>query len=113
MYAIECQNPMVFSLVRLSEGIECYEVCSHIAYPRNPDTNASSIIGIDWIIIAVTSRVMKPKKSASSIVASIAFIWVFLGLDEGIYTQDKKQTDEHWQFEIWRYNTAKGCNPKR
>ena len=36
-------------------------------------------------------------------------IRVLLGLDEGIYTQDKKQTYESWQFEIWRYNALKGC----
>lgn len=38
---------------------------------------------------------MNPKKSASSIVDSIAFINVFLGLGEGIYTQDKNKTYEY------------------
>ena len=59
-------------------------------YPNNPDRIANSIVGIDWIIIAVTNRITHPKKNINS----IAFIRVFLGLDEGIYTQDKKQTYE-------------------
>ena len=55
---------------------------------------------------------MNPKKSANSSVDSIAFINVFLGLGEGIYTQDKKQTYEYWQFKIWRYNALKGCEQR-
>lgn len=81
VYAIECQNPMLFSLVRLSEGIECYEVCSHIAYPKKPTTNANTIRGVDWVTIEVINKVMKPKKSASSIVVSIVFMGIFLGLE--------------------------------
>ena len=46
-------------------------------YPKNPDRNASTIIGIDWIIIAVTNRVMNPKKNNTS----IAFMCMFLGLE--------------------------------
>ena len=71
---LNARTPLEFSLVRLSEGIGYYEVCSHIAYPRKPTTNASSIRGVDWVTIEVINRVMKPKKSASSIVVSIAFI---------------------------------------
>ena len=56
-------------------------------YPKNPDRNASTIIGIDWIINAVTNRITKPEKN----IRSIAFIRVFLGLNENIHTQDKKQ----------------------
>ena len=59
-------------------------------YPKNPDRNASIIIGVDWIIIAVTNRITKPEKNTRS----IAFIRVFLGLSEGIYTQDKKHEYE-------------------
>ena len=59
-------------------------------YPKNPDRNASTIIGIDWIIIAVTNRIMNHKKNINA----IAFIRVFLGLSEGIYTQDKKHEYE-------------------
>ena len=46
-------------------------------YPKNPDRNASTIIGIDWVIIAVTNRIMNPKKNVNS----IAFIGMFLGLE--------------------------------
>ena len=46
-------------------------------YPNNPDRIANSIIGIDWIIIAVTNRVMNPKKNNTS----IAFMCMFLGLE--------------------------------
>ena len=49
-------------------------------YPKNPDRNASTIIGIDWIIIAVTNRITKPEKN----IRSIAFIRAFLGLNEEI-----------------------------
>ncbi len=60
-------------------------------YPNNPERIASIIIGIDWIINAVTNRIMNPKKN----IRSIVFIRVFLGLDEGIYTQDKKQAYDY------------------
>ena len=60
-------------------------------YPKNPDRNASIIIGIDWIIIAVTNRITKPEKNINS----ITFICMFLGLSEGIYTQDKKQSYDY------------------
>lgn len=59
-------------------------------YPNNPERIASIIIGIDWVINAVTNRITKPEKNTRS----IAFIRVFLGLGEGIYTQDKKQAYE-------------------
>ena len=45
-------------------------------YPNNPDRIANSIVGIDWIIIAVTNRITKPEKN----IRSIAFICMFLGL---------------------------------
>lgn len=54
-------------------------------YPNNPDRIANSIIGIDWIIIAVTNRITKPEKN----IRSIAFIRVFLGLDEGKHSHER------------------------
>ena len=46
-------------------------------YPNNPEIIASIIIGIDWIINAVTNRITKPKKNNTS----ITFIRMFLGLE--------------------------------
>lgn len=46
-------------------------------YPNNPDRIANSIIGIDWIIIAVTNRITKPEKN----IRSIGFMCMFLGLE--------------------------------
>ena len=46
-------------------------------YPNNPERIASIIIGIDWIINAVTNRITKPEKN----IRSIVFICMFLGLE--------------------------------
>lgn len=49
-------------------------------YPNNPDRIASISIGIACIINAVTNRITKPEKN----IRSIAFMCMFLGLNEGI-----------------------------